>query len=76
MSDKNQNNKDEQYLFIKVIVIYVILTLLDIAFVIGACIFIKNGYKRFGIALLIADVIFKVVRRARIWAKVRKKAEH
>ncbi|MDE6832970.1 MAG: hypothetical protein K2J39_01795 [Ruminococcus sp.] len=66
MSDKSQNNKSETYSLVKAIVIYAVLILLDIAFVIGACIFIKNGYKVFGVALLIADVIFKVVRKARI----------
>ncbi|MBD5158724.1 MAG: hypothetical protein HDT23_00495 [Ruminococcus sp.] len=66
MSDKNQNNNVKQYSLVKVIVIFVILILLDISFVIGACIFIKNGYKGFGIALLIVDVIFKVVRRAEL----------
>ena len=47
MSDKNQNNNVKQYSLVKVIVIFVILILLDISFVIGACIFIKNGYKGF-----------------------------
>ncbi|MDE5862537.1 MAG: hypothetical protein K2H28_10145 [Ruminococcus sp.] len=66
MYDKNKNNKAEQDSLVKVIVIFVMFMLLDIAFVIGACIFIKNGYKVLGITLLISDVIFKVVRRAGI----------
>lgn len=76
MPDKNHNNNAEPYSLVKAIVAFAMFVLFDSASVIGAFISVKKGYKVFGIALLIADIIFKIARKATIYGKITKKTGH